>query len=140
MQFSTVLITFLASLAAASLFQESQFGLYSSAHDTAQCCNVSVGGIANPNRDSPSPIPASIDDFKKVYAASGQAAYCCTISLAGDALLCTSPEARLSRYKVEVEVTTQKIRFAEVKFKLQLIRLKAMQNQKERAYNVLVTI
>jgi len=59
---------------------------------------------------------------------------------AGDALLCTSPEAHLSRYKVKLEVTTQKIGFAEVKFKLQLIRLKAMQSQKERAYNVLVTI
>jgi hypothetical protein len=51
----------------------------------------------------------------------------------GDARLCTSPEARLSRDRVEGEVTTQKIGFAEVKFKLQMIRLKAMQSQKEPA-------
>jgi hypothetical protein len=52
---------------------------------------------------------------------------------AGDALLCTSPEAHLSRYKVKVEVTTQQIGFAEVKFKLQMIRLKAMKCREERA-------
>jgi hypothetical protein len=42
--------------------QERQFGLCSSALDTAQCCDVSVDGVANLNCDSrtstsPSPFP-----------------------------------------------------------------------------------
>ncbi|KAE9366297.1 hypothetical protein N431DRAFT_430416 [Stipitochalara longipes BDJ] len=91
MQYSTILFTLLASLAAASPLQERQFGLCSSALDTTQCCDVSVDGVANLNCNSPSPTLTSIEDFNKVCAAKGQAAYCCTLPLAGDGLFCTTP-------------------------------------------------
>ncbi len=50
MQFSTVAITLFAALAAASPLERRQLGgLCGSALDTPQCCDVSVGGLANLN-------------------------------------------------------------------------------------------
>lgn len=50
MQFSTLfLTTLLATLGSASPFEKRQFGLCSSALDSAECCDVSVDGVANLN-------------------------------------------------------------------------------------------
>ncbi|KAN0090097.1 Fungal hydrophobin domain containing protein [Hyaloscypha variabilis] len=88
MQYSSIVITLFASLATASPLQKPQFGLCSSAFDTAQSCDVCVDDVANLDCDSPSSSPTSIEDFDKVCAAKGQAAYCCTLPSAGDGLLC----------------------------------------------------
>ncbi|KAE8440432.1 hypothetical protein EG329_007615 [Mollisiaceae sp. DMI_Dod_QoI] len=88
MQFSTIIMSLFAGLAAASPLEKRQLGLCSSAIDSAQCCDVSVDGIANLNCAAPSPAPTSIANFKTTCAANGQATYCCTLPVAGDALLC----------------------------------------------------
>jgi hypothetical protein len=112
--------------------------------------NTSVFGIA-------SPIPTSIDDFSTVYAASGQAADCCTISLESflyrtislQILLMMRSFALLHKLAFHDTKSNFDCRsrsdstgkpVGEVKFKLQLIRLKAILSRKERAYNILVTI
>jgi hypothetical protein len=111
--------------------------------------NTSVFGIE-------SPIPTSIDDLT-VYAASGQAADCCTISLESflyrtislQILLMMRSFALLHKLAFQDMKSNFDCRsrsystgkpVGEVKFNLQLIRLKAMLSQKERAYNILVTI
>ncbi|CZR67417.1 related to magnaporin protein [Phialocephala subalpina] len=93
MQFSIIAVAFFAGLAAAVPavdITKRQSGLCSSALDSAQCCDLSVDGIANLNCATPSPAPTSVAAFKSTCAASGQAAYCCILPLAGDALLCTA--------------------------------------------------
>merc|ERR1711964_156113 len=76
MQFSTVAITLFAALAAASPLERRQLGgLCGSALDTPQCCDVSVGGLA---------------DFQAECNGQGQAAYCCVLPILGDALVCTA--------------------------------------------------
>ncbi|KAG4426024.1 hypothetical protein IFR04_000968 [Cadophora malorum] len=91
MQFSTVAITLFAALAAASPLERRQLGgLCGSALDTPQCCDVSVGGLANLNCASPTSDPASVADFQAECNGQGQAAYCCVLPILGDALVCTA--------------------------------------------------
>jgi len=52
MQYSSIVITLFASLATASPLQKPQFGLCSSAFDTAQSCDVCVDDVANLDCDS----------------------------------------------------------------------------------------
>merc|ERR1712093_728569 len=91
MQFSTIAITFFAALAAASPLERRQLGgLCGSALDPPQCCDVSVGGLANLNCASPISDPASVADFQAECNGQGQSAYCCVLPILGDALVCTA--------------------------------------------------
>ncbi|KAA8569836.1 hypothetical protein MFRU_064g00430 [Monilinia fructicola] len=91
MQFiATTFIAILSAVAAASPLQ-SRSGLCSSALDTAQCCDVSVAGVANLNCASPSSTPTSVENFRSICAAGGQQASCCVLPVAGDALVCVAP-------------------------------------------------
>ncbi|KAH6663654.1 fungal hydrophobin-domain-containing protein [Halenospora varia] len=90
MQFSTVLITLFASLAAASPLQERQASLCTSAIDTALCCELDVDGLLDVTCSPPSPRPASVEEFQATCAAAGKGAKCCTLPVLGEALLCTN--------------------------------------------------
>ncbi|PVH71663.1 hypothetical protein DL98DRAFT_596731 [Cadophora sp. DSE1049] len=84
-------ITLFATLVAASPLERRQLGgLCGSALDTPQCCDVSVGGLANLNCASPTSDPESVSDFQAECNAQGQAAYCCVLPILGDALVCTA--------------------------------------------------
>ncbi|APA15871.1 predicted protein [Sclerotinia sclerotiorum 1980 UF-70] len=94
MQFTTAtLITLLSALGAASPLQPRQLGLCSSAIDTAQCCSVSILGVANLNCVSPHVPPTSVESFREICAAHGQQASCCAVPVAGQAVLCTAASA-----------------------------------------------
>ncbi|KAB8298616.1 hypothetical protein EYC80_000795 [Monilinia laxa] len=91
MQFTTTtLIAIFSAVAAASPLQP-RSSLCSSTVDTAQCCDVSVSGIANVNCASPSSTPTSVEDFRSICAAGGQQASCCLLPVAGQALVCVAP-------------------------------------------------
>ncbi|KAF2716685.1 hypothetical protein K431DRAFT_316366 [Polychaeton citri CBS 116435] len=58
--------------------------------DTPLCCQTDVDGVADLTCESPSDAPSTIADFETNCAATGLTAQCCTLPLAGDALLCTA--------------------------------------------------
>ncbi|KAL2068632.1 hypothetical protein VTL71DRAFT_14969 [Oculimacula yallundae] len=81
MQFSAIILPFLATLAIASPIAERQLsGLCGSALDTPQCCDVSVAGVANLNCGSPATATTAAE-FKAECNAKGQAAYCCVLPI-----------------------------------------------------------
>ncbi|KAG4442796.1 hypothetical protein IFR05_001742 [Cadophora sp. M221] len=91
MQFSAITLTLFATLIAAFPLERRQLGnLCGSALDTPQCCDVSVGGLANLNCASPTSDPATVADFTAECNDAGQAPYCCVLPILGDALVCTA--------------------------------------------------
>ncbi|CZS93981.1 related to magnaporin protein [Rhynchosporium agropyri] len=91
MQFSILTISLLAMFVVASPMEIRQLGgLCGSALDTPQCCDVSVGGIADLKCATPSNNPQTVADFKKECTAQGQDASCCVLPMLGNALVCTA--------------------------------------------------
>ncbi|KAI0176053.1 fungal hydrophobin-domain-containing protein [Hypoxylon sp. FL1284] len=57
---------------------------------TPLCCQLDVDGILDLTCGSPAQDLNSIEEFESVCASTGLTAECCTLSLLGDGLLCTS--------------------------------------------------
>ncbi|PSR84069.1 Cerato-ulmin hydrophobin family, partial [Coniella lustricola] len=55
------------------------------------CCATSVLGLVDLDCAIVSETPTSADDFVSICSSTGQEAQCCTLSLAGQALLCVDP-------------------------------------------------
>ncbi|KAK2040606.1 hydrophobin-like protein [Colletotrichum somersetense] len=55
------------------------------------CCAVDVLGVADLDCGAPSSDPTSAKDFKEICAKKGQQARCCTLPVAGQALVCQTP-------------------------------------------------
>ncbi|KAI5927868.1 hydrophobin precursor [Camillea tinctor] len=93
MQFSTLFVTFLATAVMATpakrqtAAQVCVGGLYSN----PQCCATDVLGVADLDCATPSAVPTSAASFQSVCAAGGQRARCCTLPVAGQAVLCQTP-------------------------------------------------
>ncbi|POS73946.1 hypothetical protein DHEL01_v207666 [Diaporthe helianthi] len=104
MQYSAVLITLMASLAAAVPTKTGGGGggggggstIPFDACDSAllysqpQCCSTdALGGVLDLTCATVSEVPSDADDFKDICASSGQAAKCCTLSaVSGKPQLC----------------------------------------------------
>ncbi|PPJ58862.1 hypothetical protein CBER1_09269 [Cercospora berteroae] len=58
--------------------------------DSPLCCQVDVDGVLDLTCESAEDT-SSVSAFKKSCADTGSAAKCCTLPLAGDALLCNDP-------------------------------------------------
>ncbi|KAI7773344.1 hypothetical protein LA080_011202 [Diaporthe eres] len=102
MQFSTLLISLMASLAIAVPTGGGGGGdggggstpytaCTSLLYSQAQCCSADVGGVADLTCASVAPIPTSPDSFKDICAESGQTAMCCTATVVGVSLVCQTP-------------------------------------------------
>ncbi|KAI0392555.1 hydrophobin precursor [Xylariaceae sp. FL0594] len=63
-------------------------GLYS----VPQCCSTDVLGVADLNCAAPSAVPYSPSNFQAICAKGGQTARCCVVPVAGQDLLCVTPE------------------------------------------------
>ncbi|KAI3327751.1 Cryparin [Xylariaceae sp. AK1471] len=97
MQFTTLIISFLATAVMASPskrtgtppppYDACPDGLYS----VPQCCATDVLGVADLNCASPSSVPSSPVTFQAGCAASGDRARCCVVPVLGQAVLCETP-------------------------------------------------
>ncbi|KAI5360517.1 putative cerato-ulmin hydrophobin family, Hydrophobin superfamily [Septoria linicola] len=58
--------------------------------DTPLCCQLDVDGVLDLTCEAPDDT-SSVSAFEKSCADTGSAAKCCTLPLAGDALLCGDP-------------------------------------------------
>ncbi|KAI0001546.1 hydrophobin precursor [Xylariaceae sp. FL0662B] len=108
MQFSTFLVSFMATAVLASPVERSVEcdtcgggggggstpeyaactpGLYS----TLQCCATDVLGVADLDCGNPSAVPTSAEEFQELCAAAGQRARCCILPVLGQSVLCETP-------------------------------------------------
>ncbi|KAK6223941.1 hypothetical protein LQW54_000086 [Pestalotiopsis sp. IQ-011] len=61
-------------------------------YTNAQCCATDVLGVADLDCANPSAIPASAYAFQADCATVGKTARCCVIPVAGQDVLCTTPQ------------------------------------------------
>ncbi|KAI1187701.1 hydrophobin precursor [Nemania serpens] len=99
MQFTTLLITLLASAAMANPVKRNGGnppptpyvacppGLYSS----PQCCATDVLGVADLDCATVSAVPTSPSSFAATCAKGGQRARCCVLPVLGQDVLCETP-------------------------------------------------
>ncbi|KAH8930004.1 hydrophobin [Atractiella rhizophila] len=64
---------------------------YECAHGVPQCCAVDVLGVADLDCHSPHDSPTSKANFQQTCSKVGQQAKCCTLPVAGQAVLCHDP-------------------------------------------------
>ncbi|KAI8166347.1 Cerato-ulmin [Colletotrichum sp. SAR 10_71] len=100
MQFTTALIAIFASVAVAAPTGDGHNGggstpapydPCSGLYDSAQCCATDVLGVADLDCASPTSVPSSANDFRKICAVGGQRARCCVLPVLGQAVLCQTP-------------------------------------------------
>ncbi|KAI1091189.1 hydrophobin precursor [Rostrohypoxylon terebratum] len=94
MQFTTLLVTFMASAVLATPGYNadgSYFACNPGLYSNPQCCSVDVLGVADLNCASPSRAPSSAPEFQAICASGGQIARCCVLPIAGQDVLCETP-------------------------------------------------
>ncbi|KAI0016270.1 hydrophobin precursor [Xylariomycetidae sp. FL0641] len=97
MQFTAVVVSFLATLAMASPAKRGGGGeggdyvACSGIYSSAQCCATDVLGVADLDCANPSSTPTSAESFEEICAGGGQRARCCVLPVAGQDILCETP-------------------------------------------------
>ncbi|KAH9907794.1 fungal hydrophobin [Xylariomycetidae sp. FL2044] len=83
MQFTTLLVSFLASAVMASPAKRNDtpvpYDACSGLYDTLQCCATDVLGVADLDCATPTAVPTSPEDFEKICATGGERARCCVL-------------------------------------------------------------
>ncbi|GAB7332136.1 hypothetical protein MBLNU13_g04013t1 [Cladosporium sp. NU13] len=90
MQFSTLAIAAFAALSSAAVLKRAPADLCP-ALDTPQCCQLDVDGVLDLTCEAPESDLTTVDAFEKSCKSTGLTAMCCTLPVAGDALLCNAP-------------------------------------------------
>ncbi|KAM0712343.1 hypothetical protein Q7P37_011438 [Cladosporium fusiforme] len=90
MHFSTLSLFAFTALASAATLKRAPINLCP-ALDTPQCCQLDVDGVIDLTCESPESDLKTVKAFEESCASSGTTAQCCTLPVAGDALLCHAP-------------------------------------------------
>ncbi|KAH7119073.1 fungal hydrophobin-domain-containing protein [Dendryphion nanum] len=88
MQFTTILIAFVASAMAAPVLDERQLVPLCSS-GTPQCCATDILNLAVLDCSAPPTTPTSVNNFIDTCSEQGQQAKCCLIPILGQALICS---------------------------------------------------
>ncbi|KAM0709104.1 hypothetical protein Q7P35_003140 [Cladosporium inversicolor] len=90
MQFSILAAAAFAALTSAAALKRAPADLCP-ALDTPQCCQLDVDGVADLTCSAPESDLTTVADFEESCKSTGLTAMCCTLPVAGLALLCNAP-------------------------------------------------